>query len=53
MRKPLTLTKRHPKTSMKFSDMGLHPRVLEALVPLGYESPPPFKNKPSRTCSRP
>ena len=25
---------------MKFSDMGLHPRVLEALVPLGYDAHP-------------
>ena len=36
---------------MKFSDMGLHPKVLEALIPLGYEQPTPFKNKPSLTCS--
>jgi ATP-dependent RNA helicase RhlE len=28
---------------MKFSDMGLHPRVLDALVPLGYERPTPIQ----------
>ena len=30
---------------MKFSDMGLHPRVLEALVPLGYETPTPIQEQ--------
>lgn len=30
---------------MKFSDMGLHPRVLEALIPLGYEQPTPIQEQ--------
>ena len=30
---------------MKFSDMGLHPRVLEALIPLGYEHPTPIQEQ--------
>jgi ATP-dependent RNA helicase RhlE len=30
---------------MKFSDMGLHPKVLEALVPLGYEQPTPIQSQ--------
>ena len=30
---------------MKFSDMGLHPQVLEALIPLGYEQPTPIQEQ--------
>ncbi|MEE2918584.1 MAG: DEAD/DEAH box helicase [Bacteroidota bacterium] len=30
---------------MKFSDMGLHPRVLDALIPLGYEQPTPIQEQ--------
>ena len=30
---------------MKFSDMGLHPKVLEALIPLGYEQPTPIQEQ--------
>ena len=30
---------------MKFVDMGLHPQVLEALIPLGYERPTPIQEQ--------
>ena len=30
---------------MKLSDMGLHPKVLEALIPLGYEQPTPIQEQ--------
>ena len=30
---------------MTFSEMGLHPRVLDALVPLGYETPTPIQEQ--------
>ena len=30
---------------MKFSEMGLHPQVLNALIPLGYEHPTPIQEQ--------